>query len=236
MAIDLKRFHATFFAESFEGVDAMEQALVAYDPAAADAETVNAIFRAAHSIKGGAATFGLKAVADFTHHLESLLDAARAGRHALDKSTVDLLLEGVDVVGELLAAARDGQPCDVERVAKVQAALAAALGAAPAGSAADGASANADATSPRGYRIEFAPHADLFRSGNEPLRIFRELARLGTLEVRVGLDALPPLAELDAESSYLRWSLTLRARCAIDAVREPFAWVEDACELSVTPL
>lgn len=72
MAIDLSQFRQVFIEESYEGLDNMEQALMALDINAIDSETINAIFRAAHSIKGGGATFGYSALAGFTHVLETL--------------------------------------------------------------------------------------------------------------------------------------------------------------------
>ena len=78
MSIDISQFHQTFFDESFEGLEAMEAALLQLTPGASDAETVNTIFRAAHSIKGGAGTFGFAEVAHFTHDLETLLDQVRS--------------------------------------------------------------------------------------------------------------------------------------------------------------
>src|SRR3546814_125905 len=105
--IDLSRFHRTFFDESFEGLDVMEAALLNLDPAQADNETINGIFRAAHSIKGGAGTFGFEAIASFTHLLETLLDEMRAGKRAITTPDTELLLRAVDAFRGLLSAARD---------------------------------------------------------------------------------------------------------------------------------
>ena len=74
MTLDLTQFHETFFAESVEALDSMENALLKLSAGDADAELVNTIFRVAHSIKGGSATFGFSDVAGFTHTLETLLD------------------------------------------------------------------------------------------------------------------------------------------------------------------
>jgi len=78
---DLTQFYAIFFEEAGENLDQMEQMLLAVDVNAADDEELNAIFRCAHSIKGGAATFGFADVAELTHQMESLLDKLR--RHEL---------------------------------------------------------------------------------------------------------------------------------------------------------
>ena len=123
MTLDLSRFHQTFFDESFEGLDTMEAALLRLDPAAVDAETINTIFRAAHSIKGGSGTFGFTAVAGFTHLLETLLDQMRSGKRVITAENVDLLLKSSDAVRELLHAAKDAREVNVELIAAHQRAL-----------------------------------------------------------------------------------------------------------------
>ena len=84
MTLDLTQFHETFFAESFEALDSMEAALLKLSAGDADLELVNTIFRVAHSIKGGSATFGFTDVAAFTHTLETLLDQMRGGKRRVD--------------------------------------------------------------------------------------------------------------------------------------------------------
>lgn len=102
--IDLSQFYQIFFEEAGENLDQMEQMLLALDVEAAEDEELNAIFRCAHSIKGGAATFGFADVAELTHQAESLLDKLR--RHELKPTTamVDVLLESSDALrGQLKA-------------------------------------------------------------------------------------------------------------------------------------
>lgn len=102
-SIDLSQFFEIFFEEAGENLDQMEQMLLHLDIDTADDEELNAIFRCAHSIKGGAATFGFADVAELTHQMESLLDKLR--RHELKPSTpmVDVLLESSDALKGLLA-------------------------------------------------------------------------------------------------------------------------------------
>jgi two-component system chemotaxis sensor kinase CheA len=101
--IDLTQFYAVFFEEAGENLEQMESRLLALDITAADDEELNAIFRCAHSVKGGAATFGFSDVAELTHQMETLLDKLR--RHELAPSTamVDVLLESGDALKGLLA-------------------------------------------------------------------------------------------------------------------------------------
>jgi two-component system chemotaxis sensor kinase CheA len=234
MSIDLARFHQAFFDESFERADAMEQALLRLDVQADNGEVIHDIFRAAHSIKGGAATFGFAAVAGFTHHLETLLDSVRSGQRGVDATLVELMLRAADHVRGLLVAARDGGACDELLGASLQASLQAALNVGPATVAAQ-AAGPAQATT--GWTIRFVPRPDLFRSGNDPLRILRELAELGTLHSELEFaDGIPGFGALDAESCYLGWNLRLETLASEIEVRELFAWVEDECELRIEPL
>ncbi|WP_366523808.1 chemotaxis protein CheW [Nevskia ramosa] len=234
MSIDLERFHKSFFEESFEGLDVMEQALLALNISAADAETINTIFRAAHSIKGGAATFGFASVADYTHGVETLLDQMRSGKRQVTKADVDLLLRVVDVLRGLLGAARDGTAFDAAAVSSTQAEIALALaGETPIVVAAI---KPAIVAAPTGWLIRFEPKADLFRSGNDPLRIIRGLDALGPMDVEVDTAGLPSFADADAESCYLAWTLRLHGDATRGEVEELFSWVEDECRLLIEPL
>ena len=114
-AVDLTQFHKTFFEESLEGLDAMEAALLALDSGSTDHELVHTIFRAAHSIKGGAATFGFADVAAFTHVAESLLEEVRSERRAVEAELIDLMLRSVDCLRAMLARSSSGQPVSRSR-------------------------------------------------------------------------------------------------------------------------
>jgi len=134
---DLSQFYPIFFEEAGENLDQMEQMLLALDLAQADDEELNAIFRCAHSIKGGAATFGFADVAELTHQMESLLDKLR--RHELQPSApmVDVLLESSDALRLLLARHQGKQvetPATAELVQRISA-LAHGTAEAPATSA-----------------------------------------------------------------------------------------------------
>src|SRR5262249_26058531 len=136
MTLDLAQFHDTFFEESFEALDSMEAALLKLSAGEVDAELINTIFRVAHSIKGGAATFGFTDVAGFTHIAETLLDQSRAGKRHVTRELVDLFLRSGALMREMLVATKDKQPVDKARVgavhAEIEAVLAPAPGAAPA--------------------------------------------------------------------------------------------------------
>lgn len=230
--VSLAQFHQVFFEESLEGLDTMETALLALDQGIEDSELVHGIFRAAHSIKGGAATFGFPEMAAFTHEAESLLDELRDGRRAIDDATVELLLRTVDCLRGMFARAQGGDCLSNEQSAQIGAALAAMLGRAPSSTQPDAASP----TSADGWQIYFRPHASMLAGGNEPLRLLRELAQLGPLQTGVELDQLPALATLDPTQCHLGWRLQLRGQATRAAITSVFDWVEDECDLSIEAL
>jgi two-component system chemotaxis sensor kinase CheA len=121
MTLDLTQFHETFFAESFEALDSMEAALLKLSAGDADLDLVNTIFRVAHSIKGGSATFGFADIAGFTHTLETLLDQLRSGKRRADAALVDTLLRSCDLMREMLGATQSKQPIDKSRVGALHA-------------------------------------------------------------------------------------------------------------------
>ena len=234
MNMDMQRFHATFFEESREGLEAMEAGLLSLEQGSRDGDLINSIFRAAHSIKGGSATFGFDAIAGLTHVLETLLDELRAGQRAVSPPAVDAMLASVDVLRALLAEAEHGTPADPAAVQAIKDRLNAVLTGQDAPVAA-AAAPKADET-PEGWKIGFTPAPSLFMSGNDPLRIIRELEHLGPLEVACRLERLPGFDQLDPLEAYLAWDLGLIGKVPRSAVDDVFAWVVDDCELDIQPM
>lgn len=139
MTTDLAQFHQLFFEEARDHLATMEQLLLAIDPDAPDAEELNAIFRAAHSVKGGAATFGFPDIAGFTHKLENILDGIRKHERALRADMVDLFLECGDALLGMVKHHQGADAVDAGRIASLTQRLANLEGpAAPARPAASG--------------------------------------------------------------------------------------------------
>jgi len=234
--MDITRFHATFFEESRENIAAMEAGLLDMESGGGGGDTIHVVFRAAHSIKGGSATFGFTAIAELTHLLETLLDEARGGKRTLGGEDISALLGSVDALRMLLAATEHGDAIDQPMLTRVRTELERLLSgeaAAPAAAAVASAPASAD---PTGWSISFEPERSLFLSGNDPLRMLRELGQLGELKVACRDDALPPFAELDPFEAWLAWDLQLVGNVKRAAIEDTFAWVEDQCKLSIEPL
>ncbi|MBF6915520.1 Hpt domain-containing protein, partial [Acinetobacter baumannii] len=117
--MDISEFYETFFEEAEELLADMESQLLDLDVAQPDAERLNAIFRAAHSIKGGAGTFGFDALQRTTHLLENLLDHARRGEMALRRDIVDTFLEAKDMLHDQLDAYRQGGEPDPQALERI---------------------------------------------------------------------------------------------------------------------
>lgn len=124
MEIDLSQFHQDFFEESLELLAGMEKALLELNLALPlDAEQINLIFRAAHSIKGSAATYGFTTITEFTHILESFLHKVRNGSHVLTQPEIMLLLKSVDCVRQLIAAQQQKKPVNASTTQEIKDAI-----------------------------------------------------------------------------------------------------------------
>lgn len=257
MSIDMSQFHQVFFEECFEGLEAMESGLLSLDIGDIDSEVINTIFRAAHSIKGGSGTFGFTVVAGYTHIMETLLDEMRDGRRQVTKPAVDVLLGSVDCLREMLTSIQNEEDVNAASVAKHQTALEAELnGTAGGGEHSVPAHEFAPAPAPvvtappiieeqpeedeideeQGWKISFCPYLNLLQTGNDPVRLFRELSKLGELTSNVNIQDIPPFSELEPEECNISWELKLVSGVLEAEVREIFSFVEDDCALEFAPL
>ena len=197
--IDLSQFYQVFFEEAGENLDRMEQQLLAVDIEAADDEELNSIFRCAHSVKGGAATFGFADVAELTHQMETLLDRLR--RHELTPTApmVDVLLQAGDALRSQLAVHQGaaGEAVDTaELLVAIRAMVAGGASPAPAKPTPPAAapvvaavvappqppveSAAAHQTA-RGLELRVGPLSDP-KDADNLVDLFKEIPDLGTIE------------------------------------------------------
>jgi two-component system chemotaxis sensor kinase CheA len=213
MQVDLNRFRETFFQESAEHLAEMEAGLLRLDQGSFDPELLNAIFRAAHSIKGASGMFGFEDVSRFTHALENLLDQLRSGGISVTGKLTDLLLRSTDVLRELLAAASGGGAAPERMPGMLDELHVMQRAADPAGSEPPQTRQFDRPLEPAAaarYIVHFRPARDIFTQAMDPLLILRDLAGLGESQpVEIDLTALPALAALDPELCYLGWRVRL---------------------------
>jgi two-component system chemotaxis sensor kinase CheA len=235
--VSLDQFKAGFLTECTELLADMEGMLVGLSPENANKDTLNAIFRCAHSIKGGSGAFGLDAIMQFTHILEALLDAMREDKVPVSTEAVDALLQAADVVSSMVEAAKS----DITPPATLGKELAEKLeklanhtnNPVIPSVAATTASRTLVEDANTQYHIEFKAHPTLFLSGNEPLLILQELSNLGEATITAKTEAIPPLTEINPTDCYLAWEITLISNKTEADIREVFEFVEDQCDLTI---
>ncbi len=220
----------TFIAESGELLQDMEAALLTISAGDAGEDAINAIFRAAHTIKGSAGLFGLDHIVAFTHVAESVLDVVRKGDCPLDGELVALLLACRDHLGALLAVVQsDGMAEDVELqvagqplVQRLQHYLA------PAPLIHAGASDT--------WAISLRFGEQVLQNGMDPMSFLRYLATLGSIERIVTVtDGMPSLGQMDPELCYLGFEIALRSTASKAEIEGVFEFVRDDCRIIITP-
>ncbi|MBB4155460.1 two-component system chemotaxis sensor kinase CheA [Sphingomonas jinjuensis] len=234
----LDEIQAVFFQECEEGVAAAETALLALKAGDRDGETINTIFRAVHSIKGGAGAFAFAALQSFTHHFETLLDKVRDGELAVTPTLADLLMAAFDILVDHVAAAREGStpPPDEAMVAALQDALAGDVAHAPASATGDGLSFDlaammadtlAVAEEASEWTLSFTPTREDLANGGEPLLLIREILSLGGRIERVDVSRLPTLDQFEADAAWLGWTIAIPGTVEESAICDVFDFVAD---------
>jgi two-component system chemotaxis sensor kinase CheA len=231
-----------FLAEAAELLTQFEQALLAMEQDPHDDEAVNSAFRAAHTIKGTAGLFGFEAVVTFTHEVESVLDAMRAGELALSETAMGLLLASRDQMEHLLDDI-DRVPPDAE-LAERSDVLGSQLRALREGSSGDPAPAAARATAPaaigatdaaaRVWHLSLRMGVDALRNGLDPMSFIRYLDTLGKVQgIRTLEEAVPALEALDPEGCCLGFEIRLATAADRAAIEDVFEFLRDDCDLQI---
>lgn len=235
---DLEEFREIFLEECLENVELLERGLMRMDSGESDPDTLNEVFRAAHSIKGGGATFGYQPMAELTHFMETLLDEMRAGRRDVVPDDVDLLLEGLDIVQAILTESRELKAsADHDGRLDLQIRLQTSVdGQAPAQASDDVCQDVPAEKAERSWLVEFAPHENFFLRGNNPLLLIREIQRLGSCKVTQNFSKYPGWDEFNADNCYMSWLIEVTTESPEEELREIFDWVDTDCDLSISPI
>ncbi len=234
----------TFFEECEELLEALDEGLTTISENSSDSDTVNAVFRAVHSIKGGAGAFALDDLVEFAHKFETVFDEVRSERLSIDDDLMSLLFRAGDHLNDLVNAARTDETTDGNTRGEILEALSKYI---PSEEDEEAALEEID-FQPMGldfsldlpgsepekiYIIDFKPERALYENGHEPLFLLKGLAEIGDAKVTMHQDALPLFETFDPEDSYIRWGIELKTaddREKIDAI---FEFVEGLCVLSI---
>ncbi|MBI3222382.1 MAG: chemotaxis protein CheA [Nitrosomonadales bacterium] len=234
-----------FVVESRELLQMMEDNLLQLENSGGDPEIINAIFRAAHTIKGGAGVIECRFIVEFTHVLENLLDEMRAGTIVPDRALIEVLLACSDQLGKLMGCVEsDAEPDEELNQASrsLREQLQRYLGA-PASASKDVALSEAEVQAVGGGEMEtdnwhislrFGP--DVLRKGMDPASFLRYLMEFGQIVQLVTLpDAMPAADEMDAESCYLGFEISYKSDADKARIESVFDFVRDDCVIHIWP-
>ncbi len=249
---DIKKARETFFAESAEMLGSMEACLLNIEKDFNDMDSINALFRAVHTIKGSSGMFNLGEIERFTHIIENILDGIRNGIGVIDGTLISILLECHDYIKLLLETfereesavlssdlinARDDLTSRLNRYD-------------PAGSppvsplrAGSGGRPEPSENSPDGlhvssdhWHISLRFGKDVFRNGLDPQSFITYLGGKGQIiNIAAIADALPCLADMDPESCYLGFEIAYQGAVDKRAIEDVFEFMKDDCELRILP-
>ncbi|KQI71336.1 chemotaxis protein CheA [Loktanella sp. 5RATIMAR09] len=227
-----------FFEECEDLLVALSDGLEHMREGKADNETVNAVFRSVHSIKGAAGAFSLEDLVSFAHIFETVLDDVRSGKLGTDDTLLRVLQRAGDILADLVDAARDGLPADADQVDPVVAELQSFLGA-------DGlveeefvfealTLAFDSAPNTATYQVQFRPSREFYATGNDPTLVIAALQDLGPCTVRTLNGDLPQdFADFQWDEGYLTWQVDVADQQNDLAIREVFQFVDDLCDLQI---
>jgi two-component system chemotaxis sensor kinase CheA len=248
----------TFFEECNELLQSLEGGLADIREGTTTEDTVHAIFRAVHSIKGGAGVFGFSELIGFAHVFETVMDEVRKGNLSTSADVVDVLLRANDTLADLVDMARKGDAVAPGYGGDVRHALDALLsgggesakGGTPAAAAAkdeteefsfvvvkaDDFDGVPQADQTRIYSIAFKPKPDTFKKNIDPGFLLNVLRSMGKLDLVADTAGIPPLSELKHDSFHMSWTGTLETTSPSAEIESIFAPVAADCEFTLTDL
>ncbi|ALS95387.1 chemotaxis protein CheA [Xanthomonas oryzae] len=236
--MDMNQLMQTFLAESRDLLEDMERHLLEAERGESSPDAVNAIFRAAHTIKGSGGLFDLPQLVGFTHVVESVLDLVRDEALTLSSDLIGLLLVCCDHIHALVETAADQSHADPAALAAEAEPLLAQLQTYLQGCACGVTATAIQHSTPEkqsGYwRITLKLFADALRFGNSPLKLIRNLRGLGSVEsIHTDISQLPAFDDLDPEANYLGFQILLRSDADRAAIEDVFEFVREDCDLDI---
>ncbi|WP_127169091.1 chemotaxis protein CheA [Xanthomonas sp. BRIP62415] len=236
--MDMNQLMQTFLAESRDLLEDMERHLLEAERGESSPDAVNAIFRAAHTIKGSGGLFDLPQLVGFTHVVESVLDLVRDDALTLSSELIALLLVCCDHIHALVETAADPAHADADALTAeaepLLAQLQTYLQISACGVTATAVQHNTPEKQSGYWRITLKLFADALRYGNSPLKLIRNLRGLGSVEsINTDVSGLPSFEALDPEANYLGFRILLRSDADRAAIEDVFEFVREDCDLEI---
>lgn len=242
--MSLDAIKETYFAECVDHIAEIQGALtelVANDP---KPELINLVFRAVHSIKGGAGAFSFDELSAFAHVIESALDIVRSDISQISATRLELLQRAADLLEDFVLAKRNAVPApdSAELVKSLeqgfdmrleQNEVATDVEFEPVPISIEKLDEDLQQRSQGDFEIVFKPRSELYLHGHEPQRLFRDIARFGQCRVVADTSSITPLDSYEPEEPSIFWRISLETAASETEIRSTFSWVENLCELSV---
>lgn len=239
--------------EAYELLTELETSLLELEEIPDDEDQIDRVFRAMHTIKGSSAMFGFDEIAAFTHDIETVFDRVRSGDILVTKELVSYSLEARDQIIAMLGASSGGDPVDESKsdviIEKFKSLLPQNLDQHTDSDEQtsdpdeqtfdsdeqmfDDTDNNSSIKNVASYRIRFKPHEKIFIDGTDPFQLIHELHELGDMTVVAQTDTIPTLDQIIPENCYMHWDIILTTNQGLEAIRDIFIFIEDACELSI---
>lgn len=227
-----------FMEESEDEIRELESGLIRLEEECEDEDTINRVFRAAHTIKGSAGLVGFENVSNYTHTIENILDRIRKKDLTITKKLISTLLSSVDFLKKMIAAGSEGEEIDKNEIEQSTQLLKRFLGVAK--TPADSLEAQVKAKDMIGEKVlsitmKFRP--DILATGQDPIMLIQELKDIGeVIESRVYTDSIPDFYNLIPTTCYTSWEIILCTKRSIADVNNVFIFVMDENEISIVDI
>ncbi|TVR33172.1 MAG: chemotaxis protein CheA [Spirochaetaceae bacterium] len=248
----MDKFKENFREEAYDLLNSLEHSLLELESDPANQEEISAVFRCMHTIKGSAAMFGFQAISDFAHEIETVLELVRDGSLQMDEHLISITLAVRDHIRSLLDA-EDDLPEEhdslsrqivenLQRYVSERRQPALSHGIVPVAEPDEDQSAFLSGAGQEEldhfvtYRVRFAPKADIYLNGTNPLLLLAELRDMGESTVVPNPAAIPRLSELNPHECLVSWDVILTTRQTLNSVRDVFIFVEDAATVRIDPI
>ncbi len=240
--MNLDEIKVTFFVECAELMSELENGLSSISADAPDIEVVNSVFRAVHSIKGGAGSFALEDLVHFSLLFENALDVIRSDITQMTEVRLDMLLRATNLLADIITVSRDGgQKVDANAMTTE---LEEGFNLTSIGGTVEEIEYTAVPISildmdlgqsggPTQFKISFSPTMELYLCGHDPRQTLRELVQMGECTINCNTDSVPSLEKFQLNTTHLSWSIELKTDKSEDEINAVFEWVEPYCELSI---
>jgi two-component system, chemotaxis family, sensor kinase CheA len=241
--MDIDKIMETFFLECAEQLGEVEEAFMTLRSEPQETEPIHAVFRAVHSIKGGAGAFGFNELVAYAHIVENGLDVMRNNPDPGLDPRLDLIARAIDVLADAVSATRD--QTDFPDTSELSAEISQAFDLSEVGEEEEGEAISFDAVpidiglldlatpSEFRYTITLKPHMELYRRGNDVQRLIRNLLQFGQPEIECNTESVPELDKFKEDTTYLTWTIRLTSATPQHEVASVFEWCEGDCEVDI---